>query len=61
MEELNWRKSSYSSGNGGNCVELAPLLGKVATRDSKHPTGPSLHFSTSAFTALTTAIKREGE
>ncbi|MFB4319842.1 DUF397 domain-containing protein [Actinomadura sp. 21ATH] len=32
-----WRKSSYSSSNGGNCVELAGLPGMVAVRDSKDP------------------------
>lgn len=38
-----WRKSSYSSGNGGNCVEVAVNLpGVVAVRDSKDPGGPVL-------------------
>jgi hypothetical protein len=38
-----WRKSSYSSGNGGNCVEIAHNLpGVVAVRDSKDPDGPAL-------------------
>ena len=31
-----WRKSSYSNGNGGTCVEVAFLdEQQVATRDSK--------------------------
>jgi hypothetical protein len=34
-----WRKSTRSSGNNGNCVELANL---GAIRDSKNPTGPAL-------------------
>lgn len=30
----HWRKSSYSSGSGGNCVEVATNLpGLVAVRD----------------------------
>ena len=38
-----WRKSSYSSGNGGNCVEIAGNLpGAVVVRDSKNPDGPVL-------------------
>jgi hypothetical protein len=38
-----WRKSSYSGGNGGNCVEVARNLpGIVAVRDSKNPDGPAL-------------------
>jgi len=36
---MRWRKSSYSSGQGGNCVELAHA---GAMRDSKNPTGPVL-------------------
>jgi hypothetical protein len=41
-----WRKSSYSGGNGGNCVEVARNLpGIVAVRDSKNPTDPALTFT----------------
>lgn len=36
---LRWRKSSYSSGQNGNCVELAYL---GAMRDSKNPAGPAI-------------------
>jgi hypothetical protein len=44
MEDtMNWRKSSYSSNGGGECVEVARNLpGAVAVRDSKHPRGPVL-------------------
>lgn len=38
-----WRKSSRSSGDGGQCVEVATNLpGVVAVRDSKNPDGPAL-------------------
>jgi hypothetical protein len=38
-----WRKSSYSSSTGQNCVEVAcNLSGIVAVRDSKNPDGPRL-------------------
>lgn len=41
-----WRKSSRSSGNGGQCVEVAMNLpGVVAVRDSKDPDGPKLLFT----------------
>jgi hypothetical protein len=33
-----WRKSSYSSGNGGACVEVAPLNG-VTWRKSSYSSG----------------------
>jgi len=38
-----WRKSSFSSGNGGQCVEVAiNLPGVVAVRDSTNVPGPEL-------------------
>jgi hypothetical protein len=38
-----WRKSSFSSGNGGACVEVAANMpGVVAVRDSKDSAGPAL-------------------
>ena len=45
-----WRKSSYSGGNGGQCVELAATGGQngaepaCAVRDSEDPHGPVLAF-----------------
>jgi hypothetical protein len=27
LTSVSWRKSSYSGGNGGNCVEVADLTG----------------------------------
>ena len=32
-----WRRSSYSTGSGNNCVELADLGDGVGVRDSKAP------------------------
>ena len=56
-----WRTSSYSSANGGNCVEVASNLpGVVAVRDSKDREGPPLAFSGRAWSAFTQAIK-DGE
>nr|WSY53329.1 DUF397 domain-containing protein [Streptomyces sp. NBC_00886] len=37
-----WFKSSYSTGEGGNCVEVADLNAKVGIRDSKNTAGPAL-------------------
>ncbi|MEV4658888.1 DUF397 domain-containing protein [Micromonospora sp. NPDC049301] len=60
--ELNgarWRKSSRSSGNGGNCVEVADNLpGVVAVRDSKDPAGPALTFAPAAWRAFVTQLAR---
>jgi hypothetical protein len=53
-----WRKSSYSSGNGGNCVEVSSNLpGAVAVRDSKDPDGPKLAVSKRAWSAFVQGIK----
>ncbi|MFD0856580.1 DUF397 domain-containing protein [Actinomadura adrarensis] len=43
LTEATWRKSSHSTDNGGDCVELAAAApGIVAIRDSKNPEGPVL-------------------
>ncbi|MFI6877029.1 DUF397 domain-containing protein [Streptomyces sp. NPDC050400] len=39
---LSWIISSYSSGAGGECVEVAHTPADTYVRDSKTPTGPSL-------------------
>ncbi|MFF9850332.1 DUF397 domain-containing protein [Streptomyces litmocidini] len=48
--ELAWFKSSYSSGSGDNCVEVATCPTTVHVRDSKNPTGPRLALAPSAWT-----------
>ena len=40
-----WRKSSRSSGNGGNCVEVGQANRDVAVRDTKDRQGPVLAFT----------------
>lgn len=53
-----WRKSSYSGGNGGGCVEVAELPDDgCAIRDSKDRKGPRLVFSVHEWQAFTAAIK----
>jgi Domain of unknown function (DUF397) len=54
----DWRKSSYSSANGGNCVEVASNLpGAVAVRDSKDPHGPALLFTPAEWEAFTAGVR----
>jgi hypothetical protein len=55
--DLRWRKSSYSSGNGGDCVEVALLPRGHAVRDSKKPDGPILRFSPDEWHTFLTAVK----
>lgn len=56
LSTAKWRKSSYTSDTGGQCVELADLSAVVAVRDSKHPDGPVLAFGRTAFGRLTREI-----
>ncbi|KAA5825827.1 DUF397 domain-containing protein [Saccharopolyspora hirsuta] len=48
-DHIEWRKSSYSQGNGGVCVEVAVQPTVVGVRDSKDPDGPVLVFSPGVF------------
>ncbi|WP_433342101.1 DUF397 domain-containing protein [Streptomyces sp. CA-253872] len=54
-DSLQWFRSSYS-GQGGECVEVAPGLAAshsvVPVRDSKRPAGPVLRVAVPAFAGL---------
>ena len=54
-----WRKSSYSGGDGGDCIEAAPgfITGVVPVRDSKDPHGPALLLTAAAFASFVSAVK----
>jgi uncharacterized protein DUF397 len=53
-----WRKSSYSGGDNGDCVEVADgVPGVVPVRDSKDPNGPALVFPAEAWTEFLGAVK----
>jgi hypothetical protein len=56
--DLNWRKASYSSNGGGNCVEVADHGSRVLVRDTKHRTGPVLRFSPAAWRRFGDELKR---
>ena len=61
MEEssVNWRKASYSSANGGACVEVAarPAANRVLVRDTKDRQGPVLAVSAEAWVRFTANLK----
>jgi Domain of unknown function (DUF397) len=63
LSRVTWRKSSYSNGSGGSCVEIAMLPGvlgtehDVAVRDSKDPYGPALIFTARQWRHFTVAIR----
>jgi Domain of unknown function (DUF397) len=55
-DDLRWRKAR-ASGQGANCVEVAPLPGGAAVRDSKDPSGPVLRFADDAWRDFVGAVK----
>ncbi|GAA3864568.1 hypothetical protein GCM10023084_17100 [Streptomyces lacrimifluminis] len=59
LTTATWHKSTYSGGEGGNCLEVAdghPAL--VPVRDSKNPQGPKLAFRAEAWGAFVDNVKR---
>jgi hypothetical protein len=55
-----WRKSSYSSGNGGQCVEVARNLPNVvAVRDSKNPEETALVFTPQEWRAFLDGVRAD--
>ena len=58
LTRADWRKSSRSGDNGGNCVEVARNLpGIVAVRDSKNPHGPVLIVSRDEWASFITRLR----
>ena len=50
ISDKSWRKSSYSGGSGGDCVEIGQASRRVLVRDTKQAgTGPVLAFSAPAW------------
>ncbi|MFD6281871.1 DUF397 domain-containing protein [Streptomyces sp. NPDC060209] len=55
---MNWRKSSYSNGDGGNCLEVADgFPGLVPVRDSKAPDRPALTFTATHWSQFIDALR----
>lgn len=52
VPESAWFKSSYSSGEGGECLEVADCFGAVYVRDSKDTAGPMLTLGLRAWGAF---------
>jgi hypothetical protein len=59
VSPVAWRKSSYSGGGSGNCVEVAGTPRRVvAVRDSKNPAAGIVTIDDPAWRSLLAAIKR---
>ncbi|MFH9265699.1 DUF397 domain-containing protein [Streptomyces sp. NPDC017546] len=53
--ELTWFKSSYSTNDGPQCVEIATAPATIHVRDSKQlPGGPHLGFTPAAWADFVT-------
>jgi Domain of unknown function (DUF397) len=53
---MDWRKSSYSSGDGGQCVEVASAE-DIAVRDTTNRDGGTLTFTAGAWQNFLNALK----
>lgn len=53
---MKWRKSTYSSNGGGECVEVSSA-DRVLVRDTKDSSGPALRFSPAAWRRFADQVK----
>lgn len=56
---LDFRKSSYSTGRGQDCVEVADVPGESAVRDTQNREAGHLMFPSGEWTAALSAAQRD--
>jgi Domain of unknown function (DUF397) len=54
---MEWRKSTYSTGDGGNCVETASHAGTVMVRDTANRAGGTLVIAAPAWKRFTATLR----
>lgn len=54
-----WRKTTYSSGNGGACVEVGQADRAVAVRDTTDRDGTVLAFTPDAWKAFAEKVSKD--
>ncbi|QNP70554.1 DUF397 domain-containing protein [Streptomyces roseirectus] len=60
LSDALWLTSSYSNGDGGNCVELATNLPTlVPVRDTKLPASPVLLLTSTAWAPFLAHLKQD--
>jgi Domain of unknown function (DUF397) len=58
MNQIGWRKSTYSSNGGASCIEVA-ATDHVLVRDTKQDgAGPVLRFTPAAWRRFAGQVKR---
>ncbi|GAA1157179.1 hypothetical protein GCM10009654_11340 [Streptomyces hebeiensis] len=58
MCRYRWRKSTYSGGSNGDCLEVADGHPTVPVRDSKNALGPVLVFGADGWSSFVSAVRR---
>ena len=56
---MDWRKSSYSGANGGDCLETATGRGIILIRDTTDRDGVMLSIPAGAWQRFTAALRQE--
>ncbi|MEU9635571.1 DUF397 domain-containing protein [Streptomyces tendae] len=57
LSDARWRKSTYSNGDGGNCLEVTDgVPGVIPVRDSKVADGPVIVVGSAAWTEFVRAV-----
>jgi Domain of unknown function (DUF397) len=54
---MDWRTSTYSNANGGNCVETASDHGTILVRDTQNREGGTLAFNADAWAKFTDSFR----
>jgi len=54
---MEWRKSTYSTGSGGDCVETASQTGTVMVRDTANRAGETLVIAAPAWKRFTATLR----
>ncbi|MFE9177659.1 DUF397 domain-containing protein [Streptomyces sp. NPDC007126] len=57
LSDARWRKSTYSNGDGGNCLEVTDgVPGVIPVRDSKVTDGPVIVIGSAAWTEFVRGV-----
>ncbi|HUC27842.1 MAG TPA: DUF397 domain-containing protein [Streptosporangiaceae bacterium] len=56
---VGWRKSTYSDGNGGECVETASDAGMILIRDTTDRDGVTLAIPAGAWRAFAALLRAD--
>jgi Domain of unknown function (DUF397) len=52
-----WRKSSFSTSNGGDCVETSSDAGVILVRDTTNRDGGAFGFTATAWETFTASLR----